>query len=478
VKITDPCLRAEGKRANEPVLGIDVHAKPLAWAVIDPNGIVEEIVTENSTTGVNSIITACRMHGVKMVAMESTAEYWLLPYWQLMDAGIPVIVVNPLQVKAVMGPKTDKLDARRVAFALRDGRLRPSVACNREQYALRKDMRELVDQVELGTQCAQQLHAIFHRGEAPALVSGSLASNRGRTILLGMLRCTSHAELLSVVTDAYSKYKGKIDDPDILDGITGQYWGFARRLEGNGDMERFALILDDYLAHEQKVNMLEKKGLLHAKNHPEFLEDLKLLLSFPAIGTRTALAILAEIVDIGYFRDGDRLSQWTGLVPTVKQSGYRKRVNGRITKQGNKYLRRAVWLVAQRSFGMHHNVIHQFITRLIVDGHKPKMKAITAGAHKVLLIIHAMLTKKQEFKITGDEEAIQRQEVNTARKLRSLVRMLKNIQRGTLLPGLVKRLEARHASCIKIAREVEVLAASLLGDGGAGPAVMLTSGGG
>lgn len=478
VVITDPRLRVEGKRWDEPVLGIDVHAKPLAWAVVGPSGLVDEHVTENSILGINSIIAACKKHGVKMVAMESTAEYWLLPYWQLMDAGIPVIVVNPLQVKAVMGPKTDKLDARRIAFALRDGRLRPSVACNREQYALRKDMRALVDQVELGTQCAQQLHALFHRCSAPSLVSSALGSQRGRTILLAMLKCSSIEELLPAVTVAYAKHKGKIDDAGILENIAKQYWEFAGRLKENDDMERFALILDDYLSHEQKANILQKKGLIYAKEHPAFLENVKLLLSFPGIGIRTALTILAEIVDIGYFRDGDRLSQWTGIVSGVKQSGFRKRVNGRITKQGNKYLRRAVWLVSQRSFGMHHNVIHQFITHLIVDKHKPKMVAITAGAHKVLLIINAMLTKQQEFKITGDEESIQRQEKNTARKLRSLARMLKNIRRNTLLPSLVEHLEARHASCNKIAREVEVLAAMLLGDGVPGPDVMLAGGGG
>nr|MDO8117959.1 transposase [Candidatus Sigynarchaeota archaeon] len=129
-------MRAEGKRWDDRVMGIDVHKEPLAHAIVDPDGLVEEHVTENTIAGIQTIITTCKIHGVKMVAMESTAEYWLLVYWMLMEAGIPVMVVNSKQTKAVMGVKTDKLDARRIAFALRDGRLRPSVACDREQSTI------------------------------------------------------------------------------------------------------------------------------------------------------------------------------------------------------------------------------------------------------------------------------------------------------------------------------------------------------
>lgn len=95
--MADPRLVVEGKRWEEPVMGIDIHKKPLAWAVVDPSGIVDERETENTLDGIHTIITACKARGIKTVAMESTGEYWLLAYWTLMEAGIPVIVLNPLQ---------------------------------------------------------------------------------------------------------------------------------------------------------------------------------------------------------------------------------------------------------------------------------------------------------------------------------------------------------------------------------------------
>src|SRR5271157_188639 len=335
----DLVLRAEGRRWNDPVMGIDVHKEPLAWAVVTPEGILGEAMTENNTGGIGTVIAACRNYGVKMVAMESTSEYWLLSYWLLTEAGIPVMVVNPLQVKAVMGVKTDKLDARRIAFALRDGRLRPSVACTREEYALRKDMRQLVEQVELATQCEQRIQQIFHKADAPGLVGNAMNNRRGRSILVSVTGCRSRDELLGVVTAEYSMYKGCITDPVELGIVTDAYWEFARRVRANGEMDRLALELDSFLAHEDKALVMERNGIMYAKQHPAFLQDLKTLLTYEGIGRRTALPILAELVNIQYFPTAAKLAKWTGLVPGVYQSGHRKRANGRIYKGGNKYLR-------------------------------------------------------------------------------------------------------------------------------------------
>nr|MDO8116174.1 IS110 family transposase [Candidatus Sigynarchaeota archaeon] len=454
----------EGKRWNDPVMAIDIHKVPLAWAIVNPEGLVQEAVTENTIDGVQTIITACHVHGVKMVAMESTAEYWLLPYWLLTEAGIPVMVVNALQVKAIMGVKTDKLDARRIAFALRDGRLRPSIACNREQYALRKDMRQLVKYVEQSTQSVEQLDQIIQRASAPEVVTKALTSHRGRSIMASLPGCKTRDELMDVVTVAYSKYKGKIEDPTSLSNITDAFWTFMTRVKENGDMERYVMELDDYTVHAEKAWSLQRNGLLYAKQHPAFLDDLRTLLTFTGIDVRIALPMLAEIVDIRYFKTGAKLSKWSGIVPGTKQSGYRKRINGKIYKAGNKYLRRAAWLVAQHLLRMHGHPIRNFMLHLINDKHKSKMKAITAGAHKVLVIIHAMLSRKLPFTIIANEDELKRQERCTRRKWSKLDRLIDTVADADIMPRVVTRLKARIKSCANMEQIVTELAASLLGN--------------
>jgi len=58
-----------------------------------------------------------KKHKVKRVAMESTGVYWI-PVWNILEQkryGLELLLVNPAQVKALPGQKTDPKDAARVA---------------------------------------------------------------------------------------------------------------------------------------------------------------------------------------------------------------------------------------------------------------------------------------------------------------------------------------------------------------------------
>ncbi len=69
-------------------------------------------------------------------------------------------------------------------------------------------------------------------------------------------------------------------------------------------------------------------------------------MSIPGIGKFFALLITTEIDDISRFRNADKLAAYVGLIPSTYSSA-NKTFHGRITKQGNKYLRwsliEAVW---------------------------------------------------------------------------------------------------------------------------------------
>ena len=72
-----------GERKDDPVLGIDVHKRNLAWAVADPSGIIDEGTVTNDEQGRSSLLQICRRYNVCGAAMESTAEYWYPVYWDL-----------------------------------------------------------------------------------------------------------------------------------------------------------------------------------------------------------------------------------------------------------------------------------------------------------------------------------------------------------------------------------------------------------
>jgi transposase len=56
------------------------------------------------------------------------------------------------------------------------------------------------------------------------------------------------------------------------------------------------------------------------------------------VGRLTASAAVATVVDARQFKNGRQLAAWLGLVPRQKSSGGKQRL-GRITKQGDDYLR-------------------------------------------------------------------------------------------------------------------------------------------
>lgn len=68
-------------------------------------------------------------------------------------------------------------------------------------------------------------------------------------------------------------------------------------------------------------------------------ETSRRLVTIPGIGPITASAISAAVPDASLFRSGRQFAAWLGLAPRANSSGGKERL-GRITKQGDGYLRR------------------------------------------------------------------------------------------------------------------------------------------
>ena len=87
--------------------GIDVGAEEFVAAV--PRGRCEQTVRSfaSFTSGVWALRDWLLQCGVKTVAMESTANYWITLYDVLTAAGLDVYLVNARHVKGVPGKKTD-----------------------------------------------------------------------------------------------------------------------------------------------------------------------------------------------------------------------------------------------------------------------------------------------------------------------------------------------------------------------------------
>jgi transposase len=65
---------------------------------------------------------------------------------------------------------------------------------------------------------------------------------------------------------------------------------------------------------------------------------IRTLVAIPGIGVITATALFASVGNIHLFKSGRHLVSWLGITPKEHSSGSTRRM-GRISKQGNPYLR-------------------------------------------------------------------------------------------------------------------------------------------
>ena len=119
---------------------------------------------------------------------------------------------------------------------------------------------------------------------------------------------------------------------------------------------------------------------------------LKQGISIPGIGDILAVTIRYEIDDISRFVSSSKLCSYAGLVPSTYSSGNRT-FQGRITKQGNKWLRWALIEAAQRAplFDMW---LREFYNRILKKGNKI---AIVALARRLLEIIYQIWNERRPY---------------------------------------------------------------------------------
>ncbi len=122
------------------------------------------------------------------------------------------------------------------------------------------------------------------------------------------------------------------------------------------------------------------------------------LQTIPGIGPITASALVASLPDVSDFKSGRDLSAWLGLTPRPHSSGGKERL-GRISKMGNRYLRRLLYLgaIAQVSARRRAEPGDDWLWS-IIQRKKPKQAAI-ALANRMARTVYALLKNGTEFQV-------------------------------------------------------------------------------
>jgi transposase len=122
------------------------------------------------------------------------------------------------------------------------------------------------------------------------------------------------------------------------------------------------------------------------------------LATIPGIGPITASALAACVPDAAVFRSGRQLAAWLGLVPGQNSTGGKQRL-GRITKTGDRYLRRLLVIGATGLIRYQRNHVPGGVAWLkALLARKPTRLVSVALANKMARIAWAVMRRGEVYR--------------------------------------------------------------------------------
>jgi transposase len=148
---------------------------------------------------------------------------------------------------------------------------------------------------------------------------------------------------------------------------------------------RLDLAVEEFKSLDQKVKRLEVELQRYADRHPA----VRLLMTIPGVGIRTAETFVAWVDDIARFRRTRQLGAYFGLVPCQDASADKNRL-GHITRDGPPVMRKliteAAWAAIKKC-----PAFKAFFERVRADKPERRKIAVVAAAHRMIRVMGAML---------------------------------------------------------------------------------------
>ena len=131
------------------------------------------------------------------------------------------------------------------------------------------------------------------------------------------------------------------------------------------------------------------------KKNPDLEKIIQRITSIPGVGELTAVIVLAETNGFELIRNKSQLSSYAGLDVMEKQSGTSVKGKPRISKKGNRNLRKAIHLPALSAVKWDENF--KSIYARLVSKHGIKMKALVAIQRKILELIYILFKNETNY---------------------------------------------------------------------------------
>lgn len=384
--------------------GVDIAKTDHVIGAVDETGaeIAKPMGFKNTEAGFERCVawleSVAESEDEVFVGMEATGHYWKACFAHLAAAGYRVCVVNPMQVhamrrlKGLSGVKNDRIDARLIAETLRQGDYDETRLATDEVQALRQltRYRQALKQelAAVKTQAVCVLDAYFPE------YAGLFSDVFGAASLKVLAECPTPSEVGRRRVSTIAKLLSEGSRGRLGADKAAQLKAAARSSVGirlGEDAASFQI--------KTQVSQIEFLNATVAKVEREVASLLARIepnvTTIPGVSTATGAQIVAEIGDVRRFGGGAAIVKYAGLNPGVDESGKHSAEGVPITKHGSPYLRRALWLAANRA-RQYDPRLKAFYDKKRREG-KPHRVAVTAVARKLCHVVYAVMRDGEPY---------------------------------------------------------------------------------
>ena len=384
--------------------GVDIAKMDHVIGAVDEAGaeVAKPMRFKNSESGFERCVawleSVAESEGGVFVAMEATGHYWMACFAYLTAAGYRACVVNPMQVsamrkvKGLSGVKNDRIDARLIAETLRQGDYDETRLATDEVQALKQltRYRQALKQqlATVKTQAVCVLDAYFP--EYASLFSDVF----GAASLKVLAECPTPSEVSRKRAPSIAKM--------LSEGSRGRLGADKAAQIKAAAKSSVGIKLGEEAASFQVKSMVSQVEFLNATIAKVEREVASLLAkvepnitTIPGVSTATGAQIVAEIGDVRRFKGAASIVKYAGLNSGVEESGKFSAAGVPITKHGSPYLRRSLWLAANRA-RQHDPKLRAFYDKKRREG-KPHRVAVTAVARKLCHVVYAVMRDGEPY---------------------------------------------------------------------------------
>jgi transposase len=339
-------------------VGVDYHKRTSYVTVVDERGkVVKEGQIANTQEALAALLEGS---DEEASAVLEAGRNWPVMYDWLEELVDEVTLAHPAKVRVIAEAKvkTDRIDSRMLAQLLRADLIPrayvPGVV-TREQ---RRRLRQRMFLVRVATMVKNRIHTLIDRHPRLSEQAGGwsdLFGKAGRQWLAQVELSPSEAQILGT-------------DLALLGAVEGHIKQSNRW-----------------------VSQLAKRD-----------ERAKLLATLPGIGDFFAVLLAVEIDDVGRFPRPEKLTAYAGLVPSTYASGGYVH-HGRITKQGNKWLR---WACIEAVYPALRQDADLAVLYHRLKGAKGANVAKVAVAKRLLTIAYRVLTERRPYRPAIDQAGL------------------------------------------------------------------------